>query len=97
MHSEQLMITDWSFVLTIVPYAAHMYISTEEIIFKTLFSGFIITGASTFMSKYLERQFSVAPSKANMLIGEFIIPPCETNFRQILDLTDASSRLLDEF
>lgn len=44
-----------------------------------IFSGLIITGASTFMSKYLERQFSVAPSKANMLIGwlfgfGFLIP-----------------------
>lgn len=30
----------------------------------------VVTGASGFMSKYLERQFSVAPSKANVLIGE---------------------------
>uniref|UniRef100_A0A0N5ABZ2 Solute carrier organic anion transporter family member n=1 Tax=Syphacia muris TaxID=451379 RepID=A0A0N5ABZ2_9BILA len=36
--------------------------------------GLIITGASTFMSKYLERQFSVAPSKANMLIGGIMVP-----------------------
>ncbi|KAI6240712.1 Solute carrier organic anion transporter family member [Aphelenchoides fujianensis] len=36
--------------------------------------GLIITGASTFMSKYLERQFGVAPSKANMLIGAIMVP-----------------------
>ncbi|KAI6231989.1 Solute carrier organic anion transporter family member [Aphelenchoides besseyi] len=36
--------------------------------------GLIITGASTFMSKYLERQFGVAPSKANMLIGMIMVP-----------------------
>lgn len=34
----------------------------------------IITGASTFMSKYLERQFSVPPSKANMVIGCIMVP-----------------------
>lgn len=34
--------------------------------------GLIVTGASTFMAKYLERQFNVAPSKANLLIGAFI-------------------------
>uniref|UniRef100_A0A7E4UYT0 Solute carrier organic anion transporter family member n=1 Tax=Panagrellus redivivus TaxID=6233 RepID=A0A7E4UYT0_PANRE len=37
-------------------------------------TGLIITGASTFMSKYLERQFGVAPSKANMLIGGIMVP-----------------------
>jgi hypothetical protein len=26
------------------------------------------------MSKYLERQFGVAPSKANMLIGSIMVP-----------------------
>uniref|UniRef100_A0AC34RHL5 Solute carrier organic anion transporter family member n=1 Tax=Panagrolaimus sp. JU765 TaxID=591449 RepID=A0AC34RHL5_9BILA len=36
--------------------------------------GLIITGVSTFMSKYLERQFGVAPSKANMLIGGIMVP-----------------------
>jgi hypothetical protein len=36
--------------------------------------GLIVTGASTFMSKYLERQFGVAPSKANMLIGAIMVP-----------------------
>ncbi|CAD5233443.1 unnamed protein product [Bursaphelenchus xylophilus] len=36
--------------------------------------GLIITGVSTFMSKYLERQFGVAPSKANMLIGCIMVP-----------------------
>ncbi|CAD6187233.1 unnamed protein product [Caenorhabditis auriculariae] len=33
-----------------------------------------VTGASSFMSKYLERQFSVASSKANMLIGCVMVP-----------------------
>ncbi|CAI5456009.1 unnamed protein product [Caenorhabditis angaria] len=34
----------------------------------------VVTGASSFMSKYLERQFSVAPSKANVLIGCIMVP-----------------------
>ncbi|CAO4384955.1 unnamed protein product [Caenorhabditis nigoni] len=34
----------------------------------------VVTGASSFMSKYLERQFSVRPSKANLLIGCVMVP-----------------------
>lgn len=34
-----------------------------------IFPGLIVTGCSTFMSKYLERQFGVAPSKATMFMG----------------------------
>uniref|UniRef100_A0A8R1DZ66 Solute carrier organic anion transporter family member n=1 Tax=Caenorhabditis japonica TaxID=281687 RepID=A0A8R1DZ66_CAEJA len=34
----------------------------------------VVTGSSSFMSKYLERQFSVKPSKANLLIGCVMVP-----------------------
>lgn len=33
------------------------------------FEGLLITGLSTFMAKYLERQFNVHTSRANLLIG----------------------------
>lgn len=36
--------------------------------------GLLITGLSGFMAKYLERQFNVASSRANMLIGISSIP-----------------------
>ncbi|CAJ0583631.1 unnamed protein product, partial [Mesorhabditis spiculigera] len=36
--------------------------------------GLVVTGASSFMPKYLERQFNVAPSKANVLIGSIMVP-----------------------
>ncbi|VIO89601.1 sodium-independent organic anion transporter family protein [Brugia malayi] len=60
-----------------IPIAIYRIISNGSymlITFAMAVDGFIITGASTFMSKYLERQFSVAPSKANMLIGCIMVP-----------------------
>ncbi|KAI3421311.1 hypothetical protein GPALN_014930 [Globodera pallida] len=36
--------------------------------------GLIVTGCSTFMSKYLERQFGVAPSKATLFMGAVMVP-----------------------
>ncbi|EJD76399.1 organic anion transporter [Loa loa] len=60
-----------------IPIAIYRIISNGSYMFITFamaVDGFIITGASTFMSKYLERQFSVAPSKANMLIGCIMVP-----------------------
>uniref|UniRef100_A0A8R1TPU4 Solute carrier organic anion transporter family member n=1 Tax=Onchocerca volvulus TaxID=6282 RepID=A0A8R1TPU4_ONCVO len=60
-----------------IPIAIYRIISNGSymlITFTMAVDGFIITGASTFMSKYLERQFSVAPSKANMLIGCIMVP-----------------------
>lgn len=33
-------------------------------------SGLVVTGASSFMSKYLERQFNVPPSNSSFLIGK---------------------------
>lgn len=41
---------------------------------RNFITGLIVTGCSTFMSKYLERQFGVSPSKANMLIGSVMVP-----------------------
>uniref|UniRef100_A0A1I8ECX2 Solute carrier organic anion transporter family member n=2 Tax=Wuchereria bancrofti TaxID=6293 RepID=A0A1I8ECX2_WUCBA len=60
-----------------IPIAIYRIISNGSymlITFAMAVDGFIITGASTFMSKYLERQFNVAPSKANMLIGCIMVP-----------------------
>ncbi|MCP9264893.1 Solute carrier organic anion transporter family member [Dirofilaria immitis] len=60
-----------------IPVAIYRIVSNGSymlITFAMAIDGFIITGASTFMSKYLERQFSVAPSKANMLIGCIMVP-----------------------
>uniref|UniRef100_A0A158PJS0 Solute carrier organic anion transporter family member n=1 Tax=Angiostrongylus costaricensis TaxID=334426 RepID=A0A158PJS0_ANGCS len=37
-------------------------------------SGLVITGASSFMSKYLERQFNVPPSRSSLLIGCIMVP-----------------------
>lgn len=60
-----------------IPIAIYRILSNGSYMLITLamaVDGLIITGASTFMSKYLERQFSVAPSKANMLIGSIMVP-----------------------
>lgn len=60
-----------------IPIAIYRIVSNGSYMLITLamaVDGLIITGASTFMSKYLERQFSVAPSKANMLIGCIMVP-----------------------
>uniref|UniRef100_A0A915AIU1 Solute carrier organic anion transporter family member n=2 Tax=Parascaris univalens TaxID=6257 RepID=A0A915AIU1_PARUN len=60
-----------------IPIAIYRILSNGSYMLITLamaVDGLIITGASTFMSKYLERQFSVAPSKANMLIGCIMVP-----------------------
>lgn len=64
----------WS-VLKLLERSCHITCDASMIfvIVCAKFTGFIVTGASTFMSKYLERQFSVAPSKANMLIGIVVI------------------------
>ncbi|VDN60463.1 unnamed protein product [Dracunculus medinensis] len=60
-----------------IPIAIYRTLSNGSYMLITIgmaVDGLIITGASTFMSKYLERQFSVAPSKANMLIGCIMVP-----------------------
>ncbi|VDM47791.1 unnamed protein product [Toxocara canis] len=60
-----------------IPIAIYRILSNGSYMLITLamaVDGLIVTGASTFMSKYLERQFSVAPSKANMLIGCIMVP-----------------------
>ncbi|TKR73690.1 hypothetical protein L596_020973 [Steinernema carpocapsae] len=60
-----------------IPIAIYRILSNGSYMLITLamaVDGLIIAGASTFMSKYLERQFGVAPSKANMLIGCVMVP-----------------------
>ncbi|MFH4976664.1 hypothetical protein AB6A40_003373 [Gnathostoma spinigerum] len=60
-----------------IPIAIYRILTNGSYMLITLsmaVDGLIITGASTFMSKYLERQFSVPPSKANMLIGCIMVP-----------------------
>uniref|UniRef100_A0A0N4ZTM8 Solute carrier organic anion transporter family member n=1 Tax=Parastrongyloides trichosuri TaxID=131310 RepID=A0A0N4ZTM8_PARTI len=60
-----------------IPIAIYRILSNGSYMLITLamaVDGMVIAGASTFMSKYLEGQFSVAPSKANMLIGVIMVP-----------------------
>uniref|UniRef100_A0AC35TXY8 Solute carrier organic anion transporter family member n=1 Tax=Rhabditophanes sp. KR3021 TaxID=114890 RepID=A0AC35TXY8_9BILA len=60
-----------------IPIAIYRILSNGSYMLITLamaVDGMVIAGASTFMSKYLEGQFSVAPSKANMLIGCIMVP-----------------------
>ncbi|KAF8383700.1 hypothetical protein PRIPAC_72842 [Pristionchus pacificus] len=60
-----------------IPIAIYRILTNGSYMLITLavaVDGLVVTGASSFMSKYLERQFSVAPSKANVLIGCIMVP-----------------------
>uniref|UniRef100_A0A914VA58 Solute carrier organic anion transporter family member n=1 Tax=Plectus sambesii TaxID=2011161 RepID=A0A914VA58_9BILA len=60
-----------------IPIAVYRLLTNGSYMLITLgmaVDGLIIAGASTFMSKYLERQFNVAPSRANVLIGCIMVP-----------------------
>ncbi|CAJ0959416.1 unnamed protein product, partial [Mesorhabditis belari] len=60
-----------------IPIAIYRILSNGSYMLITLamaIDGLVVTGASSFMSKYLERQFNVAPSKANVLIGCIMVP-----------------------
>ncbi|PAV55622.1 hypothetical protein WR25_09946 [Diploscapter pachys] len=60
-----------------IPIAIYKILTNGPFMIITLamaIDSLVVTGASSFMSKYLERQFSVAPSKANVLIGCIMVP-----------------------
>lgn len=61
-------------------------VADGEATLSTQISGLIVTGCSTFMGKYLERQFGVAPSKANMLIGGIMVPMVRTESLTLISL-----------
>ncbi|CAB3400992.1 unnamed protein product [Caenorhabditis bovis] len=60
-----------------IPIAIYRILTNGPFMIITLamaIDSLVVTGASSFMSKYLERQFGVAPSKANVLIGSIMVP-----------------------
>ncbi|VDM74459.1 unnamed protein product [Strongylus vulgaris] len=60
-----------------IPIAIYRILTNAPFMLITLamaIDSLIVTGTSSFMSKYLERQFSVPPSNSNFLIGCIMVP-----------------------
>ncbi|KHJ85994.1 organic Anion Transporter Polypeptide family protein, partial [Oesophagostomum dentatum] len=60
-----------------IPIAIYRILTNAPFMLITLamaIDSLVVTGASSFMSKYLERQFSVPPSNSSFLIGCVMVP-----------------------
>ncbi|KJH48792.1 sodium-independent organic anion transporter [Dictyocaulus viviparus] len=59
-----------------IPIAIYRILTNAPFMLITLamaIDSLVVTGASSFMSKYLERQFNVPPSRSSLLIGSFLL------------------------
>ncbi|KAK6009011.1 sodium-independent organic anion transporter [Ostertagia ostertagi] len=60
-----------------IPIAIYRILTNAPFMLITLamaIDSLVVTGASSFMSKYLERQFNVPPSRSSLLIGCVMVP-----------------------
>ncbi|VDO90583.1 unnamed protein product [Heligmosomoides polygyrus] len=60
-----------------IPIAIYRILTNAPFMLITLamaIDSLVVTGASSFMSKYLERQFNVPPSRSSFLIGCIMVP-----------------------